>query len=71
MSRQSRPEWFKYIRVQKRVILTSGEIDYLISFGPRNICKPFSTEKEAERLREQIVDWLEMWMSKAAEVPHV
>ena len=63
-----RPKWFDYIRVQKRSIIGSDHEDFLISFGPLNICKPMPDERRAERLCENIKKWLQMWMEKPNEL---
>src|SRR5579859_720300 len=61
------PEWFSYIRIYvTRVLGTSKPPQYVISFGPRNLCLP-DTEKRAEMLQENIRTWLWMWISKDQE----
>ena len=59
----TRPKWFDSIRVRKRTIIgTTLPPDYLISFGPRNICKPESTQERTEAAIEEIKNWLEHMM---------
>ncbi len=65
MSDPKWPEWFQYIRVRQRTILGSSlPPDFLVSFGPQNICTPQKTEKRAEMLAEEIKHWLWMFMGK-------
>lgn len=53
------PKWFEYIRVQQRTIIGSDKPpDYVVSFGPRNICVPYTRERRTELLVEGIKNWL-------------
>jgi hypothetical protein len=64
---QGHPEWFDYIRVQKRTIIGSTlPLDYVISFGLLNILTPKPTEEKAERELARVKDWLWMWIQKDA-----
>ena len=64
---RKRPKWFDYIRVRQRTILgTNKPPDFLVSFGPRNICVPKSDPLAAERLCEDIKFWLETMMQSEA-----
>ncbi len=65
MSDPKWPEWFQYIRVRQRTIIGSSlPPDFLVSFGPSNICIPQKTEKRADMLTEEIKHWLWMFMNK-------
>lgn len=57
------PKWFDYIRVRKRTIIGSAlQPDFIISFGPRNLCTPQKDEKRGEHLVEEIKHWLWRFM---------
>ena len=59
------PRWFDYISLRIR---THGRPpDYIVSFGPRNLCTPKLTEATGERLLADVKRWLWMWISKDLE----
>jgi hypothetical protein len=59
----TRPSWFDYIRVMSVTKLGSKQPpEYFVAFGPRNLCMPLESERNAERLAERIKDWLLIMM---------